>query len=361
VRLTRWRGPMGMLDGMFRLNRPEWTDVAFAAGLAAVVVAGTIVVGGGRLDWLGVALLVLAAMTTVLRRVAPLLALTMVVLLVNGYLLAGYPYGPVLLCLVVAVFELARQRPLRESAPASAVAAVISSATILLRLLGDGHAPTLLALAWTGWIVLPWSLGALIHVMNAARRNLIARTALEERMRLAGEVHDIAGHGFAVVSMQAGVALGVFDEQPAQARIFVEAIKETSAAALADLRRMLDAVHPAGIHDLIQQVRAGGLAVDFTMDGELPEPVNGTVYRVVQEALTNVLRHAGPTAAEVTIDRGERHVQVRVSDRGVGPTAPAGRGLAGMRRRVEELDGRLEAGPRAGGGFQVVAWLPVSR
>jgi signal transduction histidine kinase len=97
------------------------------------------------------------------------------------------------------------------------------------------------------------------------------------------------------------------------------------------------------------------------MDADLPEPVNGTVYRVVQEALTNVLRHAGPTRAEVAIDRGERHVRVRVSDRGVGAQAPVGRGLAGMRRRVEDLDGRLEAGPRAGGGFQVVAWLPVGR
>jgi signal transduction histidine kinase len=352
-----------MLDGMFGLNRPEWTDVVFAAGLAAVVVAGTIVVGADRsrpLDGLGLALLVLAAMTAALRRTAPLAALGAAVLLVNGYLLAGYPYGPVLLCLVIAVFELARQRPLRVSATASGLAAAISSATILLRLLG-GHMPVLLSLAWTAWIVLPWSLGALIHVRNAARGNLIARTVLEERMRLAGEVHDIAGHGFALVTMQAGVALLVFDEEPAQARLSLEAIRQTSAAALADLRRMLDAVHPAGIPDLIRQVRAGGLAVDFTMHADLPEPVNGTVYRVVQEALTNVLRHAGPTRAEVAIDRGERHVQVRVSDRGRGTPAPAGRGLAGMRRRVEDLDGRLEAGPRAGGGFQVVAWLPVSR
>jgi signal transduction histidine kinase len=354
-----------MLDGMVSLDRPVWTDVVFAAGLAAVVVAGTMAVGADRsrpLDVLGVALLVLAAtVTAVLRQRMPLVALTGAVLLVNGYLLAGYPYGPVLLCLVIAVFELARQRPIRVSAPASALAAAISSATILLRLLGDGHAPALLALAWTAWIVLPWSLGALIHVMNAARRDLIARTVLEERMRLAGEVHDIAGHGFALVTMQAGVALLVFDEQPAQARLSLEAIKDTSAAALADLRRMLDAVHPAGIPDLIQQVRAGGLPVDFTMDGDLPEPVNGTVYRVVQEALTNVLRHAGPTRAEVAIDRGERHVRVRVSDRGVGAEVPAGRGIAGMRRRVEDLDGRLVAGPRAGGGFQVVAWLPVAR
>ncbi|MEV6604154.1 histidine kinase [Kutzneria sp. NPDC051319] len=354
---------------MVGLGRPVWTDMVLAAGLAAVVVAGTLAVGVGQtdrsrpLDLLGLALLVGAsAVTAALRRTAPLAALAGATALVNAYLLAGYPYGPVLLCLVIAVFELARQQVLSVSAVAAGVASVVSAATILLRLIGDSHVPALLALAWTGWIVLPWSLGALIHVMGTARRNLIARTAVEERMRLAAEVHDIAGHGFALVTMQAGVALLVFDEEPEQARISLEAIRESSAAALADLRGMLDAFHPAPtLTDLVQQVRAGGLKVDMHVDGadDLPEPHSTAVYRVVQEALTNVLRHAGPTRAEVAVDRRDRHVEVRVSDRGVGTSAQAGRGLAGMRRRVEELHGRLEAGPREGGGFQVVAWLPA--
>jgi signal transduction histidine kinase len=179
--------------------------------------------------------------------------------------------------------------------------------------------------------------------------------------------------------MQAAVALLVFDEQPEQARRSLEAVRETGATALADLRRMLDTVQPgsgrpadpagvAGLADLIQQVRAGGLPVEVEVGvaadgpGDLPEPLGATVYRVVQEALTNVLRHAGPTTAEVTIDRRGRHVLVRVADRGSGVHAtvgPPGRGLTGMRRRVEDLDGRLEAGPRDGGGFQVAVWLPV--
>ncbi|SEP52284.1 sensor histidine kinase [Amycolatopsis saalfeldensis] len=380
----------GRLGGMVavlgdRLARPAWSDVVLGAALAVAVVAGTVASSVGQadrsrpVDAVGLVLLVAAAaVTAVPRRTMPLGALAGAVLLVNAYLLAGYPYGPVLLCLVITVFEVARQRPLAVSAAAGGLAAVISSATLLLRLIGDGHSPALLALAWTGWIVLPWSLGALLHVRDAARRrarrDLIARTALEERMRLAGEVHDIAGHGFALVTMQAGVALLVFDEQRDQARLSLEAIQETSIAALADLRRMLDTFHPrspgpgdpagvAGLAGLIQQVRAGGLPVEVSTDGpaELPEQLGATVYRVVQEALTNVLRHAGPTRAEVAIHRGDRHVQVRVADRGTGPTAtaPAGRGLAGMRRRVEELDGRLAAGPRDGGGFQVVAWLPA--
>ncbi|WP_328605198.1 histidine kinase [Amycolatopsis sp. NBC_00345] len=370
-----------------RLARPAWSDVVLGAALAVAVVAGTMAASPGQtdrsrpLDVAGLVLLVAAAaVTAVPRRTTPLAALTGAVLLVNAYLLAGYPYGPVLLCLVITVFEVARQRPLTVSATAGGLAAVISSAALLLRLIGDGHTPVLLALAWTGWIVLPWSLGALIHVTDAARRrarrDLIARTALEERMRLAGEVHDIAGHGFALVTMQAGVALLVFDEQRDQARLSLEAIQETSTAALADLRRMLDTFHPrsprpadpagvAGLAGLVQQVRAGGLPVEVVADGpaDLPEPLGATVYRVVQEALTNVLRHAGPTQAEVAIHRGERHVRVRVTDRGTSMIAtagaPVGRGLAGMRRRVEDLDGRLAAGPRDGGGFQVVAWLPA--
>jgi len=344
-------------------------DVLLAGVFAAAVVAGTFVVDAGQtdrarpLDVLGVLLLVAAALVTVGGRRTPLAAMTGAVLLVNAYLLAGYPYGPVLLCLVIAVFEVARQRPLPASALACGLAAAVSSACILLRLLGDQHVSGLLALAWTGWIVLPWSLGALIHVMATSRRHLVARTALEERARLAGEVHDIAGHAFALIAMQAGVAQLVFDEQPEQARRSLEAIGETSAAALADLRRMLDTFHhgPNRLADLIDQVRAGGLPV--TVDGldTLPAPLDATVYRVVQEALTNVLRHAGPTSARVSVDRSGRQVQVRITDRGNGNPAtvgPPGRGLAGMRRRVEDLDGRLEAGPRAGGGFQVVAWLP---
>ncbi|WP_207892322.1 sensor histidine kinase, partial [Streptacidiphilus pinicola] len=375
--------------------RPAPADVALAVLFAAVVVAGTFRAAVGQngvrgLDALGVVLLAAAALASVgLRRVSPLGALAATTLLVNAYLLAGYAYGPVLLALMVAVFEVARQRPLATSARACGVAAAVSSATIFARVTGDHHATWLLALAWTGWSLLPWSLGALIHVLHAARtrarEDLVARTALEERMRIAGEVHDIAGHGFALVTMQAQVALLVFDEQPEQARRSLEAVRDTSSTALADLRRMLDTFHPrpdprtpampaalaapgpagvAGLTELIGQVRAGGLPVGVAVDvgGELPEPLNAAVYRVVQEALTNVLRHAGPTRAEVSIDRQDGEVLVRVTDRGSGTPAtvgPPGRGLTGMRRRVEDLHGRLETGPLDGGGFRVEARLPL--
>jgi signal transduction histidine kinase len=383
---------MAMLIGE-RFPRPARLDALLAVPAAAAVVAGTMsaAVGQSRIHALnafGVALLVAATLAAVgLRRAAPLWALVATTVLVNAYVLAGYPYGPVLLCLVLAVFEVARQRPLHTSALFCGVAATVSSATIFARVVDDHHASGLLALAWSAWSVLPWSLGALIHVLRAARsrarRDLIARTALEERMRIAGDVHDIAGHGFALITMQAQVALLVFEEQPEQARRSLEAVRDTSSTALADLRRMLETFHPrpgvpvpaapdesteptglAALAELIGQIRAGGLPVQAAIDaaGDLPEPLGATAYRVVQEALTNVLRHAGPTRAEVTIDRREGRLLVEVTDRGRGTLAtagPPGRGLTGMRRRVEELHGTLEAGPRDGGGFQVRAWLPV--
>jgi signal transduction histidine kinase len=364
--------PMAFGARIFRL------DVVSAGLFAAAVVAGTMAVPSPAtapaipLDALGVTLLVAAAAVTMgLRRSMPPVALTGAVVLVNGYLLAGYPYGPVLLCLVIAVFETARQRTPLRSAAVCAPAAVLSSVTILVRVLSDRHDPGLLALAWSSWIVLPWSLGALVHVRDAARRrarhDLIARTALEERIRLAGEVHDIAGHGFALITMQAGLALLAFDEQPDQARRSLEAVRDTSAGALADLRGMLAAFHPresglTGLAALIDRVRTGGLPVDVAVEEPVPGPLAATVYRVVQESLTNVLVHAGPTTARVTVGRRGGELLVEVTDRGSGTpstVAPPGRGLTGMRRRIEELRGHLETGPRDGGGFRVAARVPL--
>lgn len=321
------------------------------------------------------ALVVVAALATLgLRRVAPVWALVGAMAAVSAYLLAGYPYGPVQLCMVIAMFEVSRQRELRASLGACAVAAIVAAVSVLPRLIREVDAPAVLASGWAAWVVLPWSLGALVHVSAAARaqarRDLIARAAGEERMRLAGEVHDVAGHGFALVAMHAGVALLVFDEQPDQARASLEAIKATSERSLAAMRGTLDTFHPweggpglADVDALISEVRAGGLAVDLTVDGlTLGEEVDGVAYRVVQEALTNVLRHAGPTAAEVRITRVDDEVLVRVADRGCGVdgVVAEGRGLAGMRSRVEAVGGRFEAAPQGGGGFAVAARMPLA-
>ncbi|AGL17576.1 histidine kinase [Actinoplanes sp. N902-109] len=350
--------------------------MAWAAGLAVVLVVGTVRVAAGQGVGLGagaLALVVTAALVTVGLRRHPLGALAGAMLTVSGYLLAGYPYGPVQVCMVIAMFEVARRRPLRTSAVACGLAAVLAAVTILLRSEPAVHEPLLLAAGWTGWVVLPWSVGALLHVTGEARerarRELVDRTAAAERIRLAGAVHDVAGHGFALVAMHAGIALLVLEEDAAQARASLEAIKATSDASLAELRGMLDAFHPrpaatglARLGALVDEVRTAGLPVGLTLaDVTLTAEADAVAYRVVQESLTNVLRHAGPTTADVRVGPAGGDVLVEVTDYGgTGRGAAAGgRGLAGLRDTVEAAGGRFTAGPTPRGGFQVTARLPM--
>ncbi|MFC4942030.1 response regulator [Pseudonocardia sp. GCM10023141] len=266
--------------------------------------------------------------------------------------------------MVIAIFEVARRRGLRISAIACGIAA--AAATVAVRLVHEVDAPAVLTLAWTGWIVLPWVLGALVHVMIAgrdrARRELVARVALEERMAIAGEVHDVAGHGFAVVAMQAGARCCSSTSGPSRparrSRRSGPPVRPRSRRCAPCWTRSTPARRPAGLVDveeLVDRVRAGGLPVDLTVaHPEVPvaPDVDVVAFRVVQESLTNVLRHAGPTRAEVRIGRGDGRLLVQVDDRGVGADgAVAGRGLTGMRTRVEAVGGRFAAGPRPGGGF----------
>ncbi|MQA10500.1 MAG: sensor histidine kinase [Pseudonocardiaceae bacterium] len=362
---------------------PPMLDIGIALAAAVFVSVGTF--GAATYqpaarppDAVTVSLTVLAALALAWRRRAPVAMLASVVAVVCGYLLIGYPYGPIQLCMVFAMFELARQRGLRTSLLACGVSVLVVMAVFTAgRLLGGHDVTVQLVGAWTGWLIVPWSVGALVHVRTAAtkreRRELAARAALEERMRVARDVHDIAGHGFSAVAMQAGVALVVFDEQPKQAKESLEAIQATSAKALSDLRTMLDAFHrqatepvdTQGLRDLdalVDTVRAGGLPVRLSReDVTVSEGTDRAAYRVVQEALTNALRHAGPTTADVDVHRDGDTLVVDVRDSGVGAdNVTPGRGLAGMRERVAAVGGELTAGSRAAGGFQVLARLPIS-
>ncbi|MCK2220487.1 histidine kinase [Actinomadura sp. ATCC 31491] len=190
----------------------------------------------------------------------------------------------------------------------------------------------------------------------------VERAVAVERARIAGEVHDAAGHGLAAVALQAGLALVALDDDPEQARASLRAIKETSTAALAQLRAALDGIDPPGgdLAGLIGGVRAAGLPVDVEPAGlPVPAHLRDVVHRVVRESLTNVLRHAGPTRVLVRASDGPGAYVLEVADRGAGRAgAGEGRGLAGLRARVTEAGGVLTAGPRPGGGFQVTARFP---
>jgi len=202
------------------------------------------------------------------------------------------------------------------------------------------------------------------------------RAVADERLRIAQELHDVVAHSMGVIAVQAGVGAHVIDRDPIEAKRSLEAIADTSRSTLTEIRRILGvlrgdgaaAYQPApGLADLDRLVRefeVAGLPVTVTVEGSphpLPPVVDLTAYRIVQEALTNTLKHAGPARATVLVEHGPGEVRLRITDdgRGVNGTSPdGGHGLLGMRERVGVHGGSLVAGPKVGGGFDVVAILP---
>jgi signal transduction histidine kinase len=190
---------------------------------------------------------------------------------------------------------------------------------------------------------------------------------------MAQDLHDGVGHGLALIAMQAGVALHVLDKDPAKARQSLETIRDQSREALDELRaevaRMSGESAPrrpapgvGRLAALVERVRAGGLRVDLSVAArDLPDRVDHAAYLVVQESLTNVLRHAQATRATVTLERLDDRLVVTVADDGHGGAVTGqdgGMGISGMRSRVEAIGGTLEAG-RTSEGFRVQAVLPV--
>jgi signal transduction histidine kinase len=208
------------------------------------------------------------------------------------------------------------------------------------------------------------------ELADAVRGRLVreaqAREA-EQRLRIAQEVHDIVGHAMATISVQAGVAIHVIEQRPAQAIEALTAIKKISDEGLADIKSVLSDVPrtPVGLdqlEELVDATSAAGPRVELTVRGRRPLPaaVDLAAYRIVQESLTNALRHAQASAVLVRLDYTQDTLTIRVRDDGVGgPAKPAGRGITGMRRRVAALSGQFTAGPGPDGGFEVCCELPT--
>jgi signal transduction histidine kinase len=207
------------------------------------------------------------------------------------------------------------------------------------------------------------------------------RRLSDERLRIAQEVHDVVAHAMVAINVQAGVAAHVLHKRPGQAETALTEIKRVSGAALDDLRATLGLlrdenaaapVHPtrvlSEVPDLAAPLRAAGVRVDVDLHGpedRVPSPVGAAAYRIVQEALTNVLRHADASSAAVRVAIGSRSVEIDVRNDSVAPvTDPppngAGTGLRGMAERAEALGGRIEAGRLPDGGWQVHAVLPLA-
>jgi signal transduction histidine kinase len=213
---------------------------------------------------------------------------------------------------------------------------------------------------------------------QATRRADTKRQASEERLRMARDLHDVIGHHISLISVQAAVGLDLMDSDPEQARAALTAIRSVSRDALAELRSMLAALRQADeqaptaptpglarLPELCQLTRAAGIPVRTEVTGParpLPTAVDLAAYRIVQESLTNVARHAGSATATVRLGHQPGGVSVEVLDDGraggIGGGG-TGSGIAGMTERAIALGGRLTAGPRPGGGFAVTAWLPI--
>jgi signal transduction histidine kinase len=205
------------------------------------------------------------------------------------------------------------------------------------------------------------------------------RAVAEERTRIARELHDVVAHRVSLMTVQAGAAKTIAADDPEGASQAMQAVENAGRQALDELRHLLGVLRPeadgealgpqpglAEVPRLVDQFRAAGLDVALTMDGgrtDLPARVDLSAYRIVQEALTNALKHAGPGArTQVRLQTGSGGVDIEVLDDGRGGTilTGSGHGIVGMRERVLLLGGRLDASPRPGGGFHVVAHLPLA-
>ena len=220
-------------------------------------------------------------------------------------------------------------------------------------------------------------------LLERARDDLARQAVAEERLRIARELHDVVAHAMSVIAVQSGVGAHVIDSQPEEARRALLAIETTSRSALDEMRRLLGVLReddgaragltPApGLDDLdglVAEAAASGLSVDVAVEGRRPDVPQGldlSAFRIVQEALTNVRRHAGATAARVVVRYSGDEVALEVTDDGRGGpvadgtgTARGGHGIIGMRERAAVFGGTVDAGPRPEGGFRVAARIPV--
>lgn len=394
----RGRGPGSAPGG--------WADIGLAVKVAIPQVIGTIFAAHNQperrsIDALGIVLLLAGPAFLAFRRRSQIGALAGVMAVTLIYFLLDYPPGPVFLSLLVALFTTVTAGHRRAALIAAATG---YSAYVIGDLLIGSHEEHSLA-AYAGgaaWLLFVLAIAEAVRVSRERAREVAhanaeaeRRRTSEERMRIAHDLHDVVAHNISLINVQAGVALHLLDERPEQARTALAAIKEASRDALKELRSTLDILQGTddgaprsptpGLGDLpglVSSAQTGGLDIRLQVDGEV-RPLSAAVelaaYRIVQEALTNVRRHAGATTATVRLDYATTSLIVQIDDGGKGrsTTTTVGRdqgtaeqrvedrgapgfGIRGMRERASALGGDLSAGPRPGGGFRVTARIPIA-
>ncbi len=332
--------------------------------------------------WPALALIAAACAPLVWRRRAPILTLALTSAAAIAYQLLGYADGLVGFPLVVAAYTAAAHRN-RTVVLAAALPLTLAAALSIL-LVGSGDRGSLEAVAILLLLVgLPILFGRIAYNRRRRSRRDLERAASDavgsERARIARELHDVVAHAMGVMVVQAGAGRVTIERDPAEAAAAFQRIEETGRTGLAEMRRLVGilqreeeaaALVPQPgldqLDELFDRMRETGLPVEAEVElapGSLPLGVDLTAYRVVQEALTNALKHGGGARARVTLRFDDHALEVEVSDDGRGPppdgSRTQGHGLIGMRERVALFGGTLETGERPGGGFVVRARIPL--
>jgi signal transduction histidine kinase len=357
--------------------------------VALVQVGGSLGASHGQpqrrsIDALAVALLVVAPVAITQLRRYPLPAVGATAFAAAAYLARGYAYGPVFLGLAIVVFATVVR--------GHRVAAWVSAAAVLA---GDGLGRLLFDTGPWSWQatggLLAWTLVVLAvaevgrsgreraATYRQAARETRLRQAGEERLRIAQELHDVVAHHMSLINVQAGVALHLGDRRPEQVEPALVAIRDASKEALTELRSLIDVLrldgapaprspvaNLAGLDDIVERSGHSGLQVTKTVTGSarpLPAAVELAAYRIVQEAITNIVRHAHATRAAVTLDYGDDVLSVTIEDNGDGaarlPNLVQGNGISGMQERARALGGELRLDGASAGGLRVEADLPT--
>ena len=371
-------------------------DVALVTALAVVLVVDSVLCREGDPSLIAIPAVALNTVPLLWRSVAPRLVCALLVLGIVACLLTLKPVDVVALPVMVAVYTVALTSDRLRSLLLALVS--VATATVCVKVFSDGDHDVTDLVMNIAFMLVAVAGGDAVRSRRAYREATAQREAerererraeaermvARERLRIAQEVHDVVAHSMVAINVQAGVAAHLLDAHPEQARSALREIKATSGSALGDLRATLgvlrddDAPAPvcpteslAGLAGLAGPLRAAGLDVDVAVDGladRVPAAVSAAAYRIVQEASTNVLRHAGARRVAITVDVGTETIVVCVEDDGAalvavgGPVAAgSGHGLRGMAERVAALGGRLDAGRQHGGGWRVQAVLPLAR
>ncbi|MDQ3661116.1 MAG: sensor histidine kinase [Actinomycetota bacterium] len=381
-----------------RAVNPLITDGVMA--LAVLVISLLSTFGSPRIDidfrkpdTLGYLLVAAQCLPVAIRRIRPDIALPISGIGIAAYSALGYEVTVSWLGVLICLYSIAAHAP----RPIALNGLAWTMVGMAFSLLGGPLALTIEELFGNYVIfVTAWVLGDRVRTGHAYTAELEARTALLEsqqednarravmleRNRIARELHDIIAHSVSVMVVQAGAARRVAATDPGRTRSSLEAIESTGREALAEMRRLLGimrspeeeevALSPvpgvAGLEALVENARSAGLEVELEVRGEvrpLPPGVDLSAYRIVQEALTNALKHGGPSSACVRMIYRPSTLEIEITDDGrgalpaLGQAATVGHGLLGMRERAAAFGGALKAGPRRGGGFEVKASLPL--